>query len=119
MPVKFIGYKSRIDSFAPIGQTDDEVNEMMISRFLSRLARPAAAVAATLALTTAAAAAAPCLMTEHDGFVCIVDGDTGEFLYRSDVPVDLLSQRDRLLLEAGIPLESQTDFTSALEDFCS
>lgn len=119
MPVKFIGYKSRIDSFAPIGQTDDEVIEMMVARFFSRLARPAAALAAVLLLSTAALAAGPCLLTEQDGFVCVVDSATGSVIHRSDVPVAQFSQRDQLLLEAGIPLESQADFTSAMEDFCS
>ena len=119
MPVKFIGYKSPANSFAPIGQTDDEVNDMNIPRFLSRLARSAAAGAAALVLATSAAAAAPYTMTEHDGFVCVVDNATGALICCSDVPVALLTQRDQLLLEAGIPLESQADFTSAMEDFCS
>lgn len=92
---------------------------MKIARFFSRLVRPVAAGAVVLILASAAAAAIPYAMTEHEGFVCIVDNATGAFVYCSDVPVSLLSQRDRLLLEAGIPLQTQADFTRAIEDFCS
>ena len=92
---------------------------MKCKAFSRRAARTIAACAAAVFLSTAAAAASPYTMTLHDGFICVVEGDSGTLLYRSDVPASLLSQRDRLLLEAGIPLETQADFTRAVEDFCS
>ena len=58
-------------------------------------------------------------MTVCEGFVGVRDEENGSWIYRSQVPVSSLSQRDQLLLEAGIPLHSHADFTSAVEDFCS
>ena len=92
---------------------------MKFASLLRRLAPMAAACAAALLLAPAAAAASGRVMTENGGFVAVMDGATGGLLCRTDVPVALLSQRDRLLLEAGIPLETQADFTRAMEDFCS
>ena len=76
---------------------------------------------AALLLASAVSAAEPIhyTMTVCDGFVSVRDEESGDWIYRSQVPVSSLSQRDQLLLEAGIPLHSHTDFTSALEDFCS
>ena len=92
---------------------------MKPTSLLVRLQRSVAACLTALLLATAAVAASPYTMTTRDGFVCVVDSNTGDVFYRSDIPAALLSQRDRLLLEAGIALETQADFTSALEDFCS
>ena len=58
-------------------------------------------------------------MTIHEGFVCVQEYATGSWIYRSNVRAEMLSQRDQLLLETGIGLNSQAEFTRAVEDFCS
>ena len=58
-------------------------------------------------------------MTIQNGFISVRDEADGSWVYCSQIHADSLSQRDQMLLKAGIPLKSQAEFTSAIEDFCS
>ena len=58
-------------------------------------------------------------MTIRDGFISVRNEADGSWVYCSQVHADSLSQRDQMLLKAGIPLNNQAEFTSAIEDFCS
>ena len=80
-----------------------------------------ALVLAILLLATLASAAEEMhyTMTIRDGFVCVRNDENGQWVYCSQVHAESLSQRDQLLLKAGIPLNNQAEFTSAIEDFCS
>lgn len=58
-------------------------------------------------------------MTVHEGFICVKEMSSGDWIYCTRVRADMLPPADQLLLEAGVPLCSQAEFTSAVEDFCS
>ncbi len=89
----------------------------MIRKHLQRAA--ALLLAAALFPTASAAAPAAYTMTLLNGCIAVRDNATGAWVYRSDIRAELLSQRDQLLLETGIALQNQADFTRAVEDFCS
>lgn len=72
----------------------------------------------TVNLVTAAAPPAYIMKTDG-GTVCVQDAASGEWVFRSAVCSKMLSAHDQKLLESGIFLYNQSDFTSAVEDFCS
>lgn len=66
-----------------------------------------------------AASESPYLMTDNQGTVGILDTQTGAWVHETQIPVRSLSKYDQTLLEEGIPLYTQADIASAMEDFCS
>lgn len=82
--------------------------------------RAVAAAALLLLLTqTALAGSASYLLTVKDGFLCVRDMRSGQWVHTTAIAVDTFSQRDQLLLECGIFLRDRADVTRAMEDFCS
>lgn len=59
------------------------------------------------------------ILTTKSGFLAVRDVASGSWVQTTAIPVTGFSDRDRLLLECGVPLHSSADFTRALEDFCS
>ena len=91
---------------------------MQIQKMMRRLV-PILLTLFLMAGTVAAKTPAAYTMTVHNGFVAVQENATGDWIYCSDIPAQMLSHRDQLLLEAGILLENRADFTRAIEDFCS
>ena len=64
-------------------------------------------------------AEAPYLLKEFDKRVAAFASDQPEPLFVSEVYVSELPKADRLLLQDGIPVQSKTELTRLLEDYCS
>ena len=83
-----------------------------------------AAGAGLALLRPPAAAAAPepaprYILGRHEGMVAVfLPGGTAPE-YVTDAPVSCLPERDRALLEAGLPVWSEEELTRLLEDYCS
>ena len=61
----------------------------------------------------------PYTMTLREEYICIVHDKSDALIFRSNVSSFMLSPADELLLALGISLDTQQEFTRALEDFCS
>lgn len=90
----------------------------MMHKLTIRCAGVAAAI--LLLLTQSAlAGSAEFILTTKVGFLAVRDVASGIWVQTTTIPATGFSDRDRLLLECGVPLRSRADFTRALEDFCS
>ena len=86
-----------------------------MKRLFSALLLPLTAAA----LTFSAAAAPQYILRSRDGMIAYYDVSARTWHETSCSAAGLSNAADRAALACGLPLETQTELTRALEDYCS